>query len=59
MGFVFSRRPRLCLLGAATGVPGVPVTRRAPQPSLGRRKARVQPGACGLKRAGRIGQPRF
>ena len=38
MGLFLSRRPRLRFLGAATGVPAVPVLRIAPQASLGRRE---------------------
>ena len=52
MGLFSLASPAFVFFGAATGVLAVPVLRRAPQPSLGRRKARVQPGACGLKRAG-------
>lgn len=48
MGLFSLASPAFVFFGAATGVLAVPVLRRAPQPSLGRRKARVQPGACCL-----------
>ena len=50
MGLFSLASPAFVSGGSSTGVLAVPVTRRAPQASLGRRKARVEVGtraACG------------